>query len=138
MLWEKDNYRITDDKSYLNFDYYRDSLKTTYWASTRTVETMRKSLEKSIIFSMFHKDTQIGFVRVVSDFITFSWICDVYIEPTCRGKGLSKWLMECVLESSAGKTRVNMLSTSNASELYEKFGFTTSEYAMMKKNANIH
>ena len=90
------------------------------------------------IISLFHKNKQIGFVRLVSDFITFSWICDVFIHPDFRGKGLSKWLFECVLEHPSAKTRLSILATSNAAGLYEKFGFSTSEILMIKRNENIN
>ena len=137
MQWEKGSYCVTDDKNRLDFDFYKKSMKTTYWAQDRTVETMEKSMEKSTVLSMFHKNRQIGFVRLVSDFVTFSWICDVYIHPDFRRGGLSKWLMECTLEHPSGKTRINILATSNAAKLYEKFGFNTSEKLMIKRNNNI-
>ncbi len=137
MEWGKDNYSITDDMNRLDFNFYKESINTTYWAKDRTVETMKKSLKQSVLISLFHKDRQIGFVRLVSDFITFSWICDVYIHPDFRGKGLSKWLMECTLEHPAGKTRINMLATSNAGELYKKFGFFISDKLMIKYDENI-
>ena len=134
MQWAKNDYIITDDKNKLDFIFYKESMNTTYWAADRTAETMVKSLEKSTILSMFHKSQQIGFVRLVSDFTTFSWICDVFIHPNYQGRGLSRWLMGCVLEHPSGKTRLNILATSNAAGLYEKFGFSSSELLMIKRN----
>ena len=49
MQWEKDDYTVIDDKNKLDFNFYKESMKTTYWAADRTIETMEKSLEKSTI-----------------------------------------------------------------------------------------
>ena len=35
--------------------------------------------------------------RVVTDYATFAWVCDVFIAEAHRGHGLSKWLIECVV-----------------------------------------
>jgi GNAT superfamily N-acetyltransferase len=66
----------------------------------------------------------IGFVRVVTDYATFTWIADVFVLPEHRGKDLSKWLMETILTHPDLKGfRRWVLATKDAHELYRKFGF---------------
>ncbi|HJO91845.1 MAG TPA: GNAT family N-acetyltransferase [Victivallales bacterium] len=134
MYIEKNGYYITDDKSKLDKNYYSKSLKNTYWASRRSDDVIDKSLMNSAIISVFHQDKQIGFTRLVTDYSTFSYVCDVYIEPEYRGRGLSIDLMNFVLECPAGKTKGNILITNNAAGLYGKFGFETNDELMVRRN----
>lgn len=70
---------------------------------------------------------QIGFARVITDQATFAYLCDVYVEDSYRGKGLSKWLMSCIQshQSLQGLRRF-MLATKDAHGLYKQFGFKVS------------
>lgn len=38
----------------------------------------------------------IGFARCVTDFSTFVYLTDVWVDPTCQGQGLGKWLLTCM------------------------------------------
>ena len=60
-----------------------------------------KGIENSLCFGLYAESGQAGFVRVVSDYATFSWVCDVYIDPAHRGAGLGKWMMEVVVTHPA-------------------------------------
>ena len=64
----------------------------------RPQEIVEKSLENSLCFGLYQDDRQLGFARVVTDKVTFAWICDVIIDEDQRGVGLGKWLMECLEE----------------------------------------
>jgi GNAT superfamily N-acetyltransferase len=61
---------------------------------------------------------------VVTDKATFALLADVFILKEHRGKGLSKWLMQCVIEHDhlQGLRRL-LLLTSDAHSLYSQFGF---------------
>jgi GNAT superfamily N-acetyltransferase len=72
---------------------------------------------------LFDGATQIGFARVVTDHLTFSWLCDVYVDPAYRGRGLATWMIECVLAHPAVALTRAVLRTRDAHKLYEKFGF---------------
>ena len=67
----------------------------------------------------------VGFARVVTDLATFAWLCDVYIAPESRGKGLGTWLVGVIKDQlqAAGVYRI-LLATSTAHGVYEKVGFT--------------
>ena len=76
-------------------------------------------------FGVYKDGTQAGFTRVVTDQATFAYICDVFILPQYRGHGLSKWLMQAVVDHPElqGLRRWS-LATSDAHGLYSQFGFT--------------
>jgi N-acetylglutamate synthase-like GNAT family acetyltransferase len=132
--WEKDGFTISTDKQYLDTDLIHHFLNVdSYWAKGITIEKVKKSIEKSsICFGMYEGDPakgeakQIGFVRAVTDFVRFAWIMDVFVLPEYRGGGLSKWMMETMVEQSELKdVRKMMLCTYDAHGLYEQYGFQT-------------
>jgi GNAT superfamily N-acetyltransferase len=67
---------------------------------------------------------QIGLTRVVTDYATFAWICDVIVEEAYRGSRLGVWMMETVLaDPQLSGVRRWTLATRDAHELYARFGF---------------
>jgi GNAT superfamily N-acetyltransferase len=94
-----------------------------YWARGRALETVRRSIENSLCFGVYDGDQQVGFARVVTDYATFAWVCDVFILETHRGRGLSKWLIETVVAHPdlRGLRRL-LLATRDAHELYSRYG----------------
>lgn len=133
MEWKKDNFFITDDKSLADIDFIDQSLNTTYWAEGRPREVVKKSIDNSVLLSLFHLDEQIGFTRIVSDYATFAWVCDVYVHPDYRGKGLGMWLLECTVKHPAMDVSLQILATRDTHRLYEKFGFKVRECMYRRK-----
>ena len=72
-------------------------LTNSYWAKGIPLETVRLSIENSIPFGVYHGQQQVGFARIISDLATFAYLGDVFILPHHRGRGLSRWLMECIV-----------------------------------------
>jgi GNAT superfamily N-acetyltransferase len=131
-FWEKEGFIISTEKQYLNLEVIHDFLSTdSYWARGISLETVKKSVEKSsICFGLYAGNPakgdakQVGFARVVSDFVRFAWIMDVFVLPKYRGLGLSKWMMETLTEESDLKdVKKMMLCTYDAHGLYEQYGF---------------
>ncbi|MBC7458567.1 MAG: GNAT family N-acetyltransferase [Bdellovibrionaceae bacterium] len=125
--WTKDNFTITTDKKYLQVDQIQKFLSTAYWSLDIPSEVVKKAAENSICFGVYdhlNDRAQIGYARVVTDKSTFAWLCDVYIDPKYRGMGLSKWLIECVIDypELKGLRRI-CLATKDAQRLYAKYGF---------------
>jgi GNAT superfamily N-acetyltransferase len=122
---EKDGFLISTDKFKLNIASTHDYLSNhSYWAAGISFATVEKSIENSVCFGLYENEKQIGFARVVTDKSTFAFLGDVYVLEEYRGKGLSKWLMECVLKHPELQGfRRWMLLTLDAQELYRKFGF---------------
>jgi GNAT superfamily N-acetyltransferase len=89
---------------------------------------IENSIHNSVCFGLFRDGKQIGFARAVTDHATFTWICDVVIAPEHRGRGLGKWMVECVLAHPKLQTTTHVLRTKDAHGLYEQFGFKRTEY----------
>ncbi len=115
-----------------------------YWCLGIPKNILAKAIGASLCFGVYDEKTgfQIGFARIVTDKATFAWLCDVYIEPDFRRKGLSKWLMEVMkLHSDLQNLRRFCLTTKDAHGLYEGFGFQvtkTPTYWMEIKDNEIY
>jgi len=123
--WTKDGYLVSTDKSKIDVETVHDFLSRSYWAENIPLDVVRKSIENSLCFGIYHQQRLIGFARAISDFATFAYLADVFILPEQRGKGLSKWLIGIVLEHPQlqGLRRFT-LATRDAHSLYAQFGFS--------------
>jgi GNAT superfamily N-acetyltransferase len=123
--WRRGEFVISTDHNRLDLEIIYGFLKNeTYWARNRTPEIVRRSFENSLPFVVLRGDETIGFARVVTDYATFGWIADVFIRTEFRGQGLSKWLMQTIIEHPGLQTlRRWTLATRDAHELYRQFGF---------------
>lgn len=121
----KDEFTISTDKNLLQIDAIHKFLtEESYWARERTKEQTQTAIENSLCFGVYQGANQIGFARVISDFATFAYLGDVYILEEFRGRGLSKWLMETIINyPGLENLRRWVLATRDAHTLYEKFGF---------------
>jgi N-acetylglutamate synthase-like GNAT family acetyltransferase len=121
----KDNFSISTDKSKLDIQVIHDFLSKSYWAENIPAETVRQSIEGSLCFGVYDENKQVGFARIITDKATFAYLADVFIIDEYRGRGLSKWLMEVImnLPELQGLRRM-MLATRDAHGLYKQFGFT--------------
>jgi len=125
MEWNKNEYTVSTDQARLNIDYLHQFLSNTYWAKGIPVEILKKSIAGAVCFGVYHERRQVGFARVITDKATFGYLADVFIDPDYRGRGLSKWLMECVMNHpDLQGFRRFMLATRDAHGLYRQFGFT--------------
>ena len=117
---------ITTDKSKLDITAIHDFLsKHSGWSDNIPFDKVKISIENSLNFGLFHKQNQIGFTRIISDFSTIAYLGDIYVLENYRGQGLSKKLMECVMtHPNLQGLRRRILLTSTAEWLYEKYGFT--------------
>src|SRR4030095_14767443 len=123
--WNRDEYVISTDRDRLNVALIHDYLSgTSYWAKGRTMDHVQRSIANSLNFGVFRGPEQIGFARLVTDYATFAWLADVFILEEHRGKGLSKWLMEVIVDHPAlqGMRRL-LLATRDAHGLYRRYGF---------------
>ncbi|NII24034.1 GNAT family N-acetyltransferase [Pseudoflavitalea sp. X16] len=125
MTITKDEYTISTNKDILNIPYIHAFLTTSYWAEGIPVDTVQRSIAGSLCFGVYKGEQQVGFARVISDEATFAYLADVFIDETERGKGLSKWLVEVILQypTLQGIRRFE-LRTRDAHGLYAQFGFT--------------
>lgn len=139
---------ISTDRTRLDVGLIHGFLTNCYWARGIRREVVARSIEHSLCFGIYDcfsganprlaKDArpfddaqgrhgapmQVGFARVVSDFATVAYLGDVFILEAYRGRGLSKWLMQCIMEHPGLQgLRRWILLTRDAHGLYSQFGF---------------
>lgn len=125
MEWKKGEFTITCDPKKQDIGVIHEFLSQSYWSKGIPKKTLEKSLNGSLCFALLHGKEQVGFARVISDFATIAYLGDVFILTEYRGKGLSKWLMDCVTSHpDLQGLRRWLLATADAHGLYEKYGFT--------------
>ena len=127
MEWKYQNYSITDDKQLVDVNKVHYLLSSTYWASGRTRQQVEESLKHSICFSVFNENEQVGFGRVVTDYVLFAWIADIVIDPEHQGRGIGKYLMSVLVNHPQIPQNMQLLRTKDAHKLYEKYGFERQE-----------
>jgi GNAT superfamily N-acetyltransferase len=122
--FEREGYLISTDPAKFDRDAIHAYLVRAYWCEGIPRETMERAIANSLCFALFRGKAQIGFARVITDSATYAYLCDVYVLEDYRGKGLGKWLMECVMAHPAlqGLRRFS-LATRDAHGLYRQFGF---------------
>jgi GNAT superfamily N-acetyltransferase len=118
------HFLISTDTALIQVDVIHNFLSnTSYWAHGRPLKVVKTSIENSLCFGVYADGKQVGFARIVTDYATFAWLCDVFILPEQRGHGLGKWLVDCVVAHPAMVALKRMvLATQDAHELYRRYG----------------
>lgn len=97
-----------------------------YWAAGRERDVHDRAMDGSRNYAVVRTEDgrQVAYARVITDGATFAWLCDVIVDPECRGDGVGKLLVEGVLADlePLGLKRI-LLATADAHGLYEQFGF---------------
>lgn len=123
---------INNNKEQLDIEYIYHYLRSSYWASERSKDEIKKSIDNSLCFGMYIADKQIGFARVITDKVVFSYLLDVFIDEKEQGKGFgNKLLSEIYNHPDLIQVKNNYLHTKDAQLFYAKFGFK--EYPNPKK-----
>lgn len=130
MELRRGDFLISTDQAMLDVTgIHRFLTEESYWARERTIEQTKTAIANSICFGLYRGDEQIGFARVVSDRSTFAYIGDVYVLAAFRGQGLSKWLMQAMVDHPELQgLRRWVLATKDAHGLYEQFEFAPLRY----------
>ncbi|TDF99200.1 GNAT family N-acetyltransferase [Paenibacillus piri] len=131
------DYSISDDKSYLQVGTILRFLAQSYWANQRSEEAVRKSIDNSICYGVYHGPRQIGFARIVTDHATMYWLCDVFVDDDYRGQGIGKRLIETIAGADALQGLTGILGTLDAHGLYEQYGFRKDESRFMRKRPEL-
>lgn len=121
-----DGYEISTDPARLDIGLVHHWLSTdAFWALGRTRDIVERSIEASVNFGVYDADgAQAGYARVVTDLTTFAWLCDVYVDPAHRGRGLGTWLTTAVRDHLAPyRLKRLLLTTADAHGVYAKAGF---------------
>ncbi len=121
----RDGLLISTDPARLDLDAVCGFLSRSYWANARSRERIEASIRHSLVFGAYEGERQVGLARIVTDYATFAWLCDVFVDEGCRGRGIGKWLMEAVVSHpDLQSIKRILLVTADAHGLYEQYGFT--------------
>ncbi|KAM0544852.1 hypothetical protein ACHAPJ_011597 [Fusarium lateritium] len=127
--WRQDSYLASTDSSLVPIPKIVEIFASNefYWAKPLPEDAMKEMLDNCLCFAL--SDTSgtsenqdenrhssfrfIGLARGITDFTTFLYLTDVWVDPAYRGKGLGTWLMKCVQEviESMPHLRKSMLVT---------------------------
>lgn len=122
--FERGEYRISTDPAEFDLDAIHAYLVRAYWSEGIPRSTVERAVANSLGFAVLQGKAQVGFARLVTDSATYAYLCDVYVLEDHQGKGLGKWLMECVTAHPALQgLRRFALATRDAHGLYRQFGF---------------
>lgn len=139
----KNEYLISTDSEKLDISLIHGFLThESGWSNGISLDKVKKSITNSLNFGVYLGPKLIGYARVISDFSTIAYLGDIFILKEYRGLGLSKWLMETIMEhQDLQNLRRWILLTSTAEWLYKKYGFTKlpkPEIYMEKFNPNVY
>jgi len=125
-----EGYSISHDPARLDLGRVHAFLaQESYWAKDIPRALVEKTVQHSMTWGIYHESGQVGFARVITDRATFAYLCDVFIDASHRGIGLSKALVaEIMAHPDLQGLRRWMLVTADAHTLYEQFGFTAPPY----------
>jgi len=127
------DYVISDDKSKINVQTVIDFLAGSYWANRRTPEKIKKSIQNSICYGVYHETKMIGFARLITDGATMYYLCDVFVLEAYRGQGISKKLMDVITNDPEFEWMSGILGTKDAHGLYEQYEFIRDSERFMKR-----
>ena len=132
------DYRIISGSDHLNIDEVVRLLKMSYWADKRSVEQIKKSMGNSSCYGVYLNNEKklVGFARVISDYATTYYLCDVIIDTAYQHMGLGTALVSYIesLPEYAGLRGI--LITRDAHDLYRKFGYEILDGRVMVKSLN--
>ena len=129
---KRDGYLLTTDKGRVDVDtVHRWLSEDAYWSLGRSRDVVEDTVRTCDVWSILATDgAQVAFARAVSDGTTFAWLCDVYVDPAHRGRGLATWLAATAVEDLRDRKLERLvLATRDAHAVYRRVGFVVPERA---------
>jgi GNAT superfamily N-acetyltransferase len=115
---------LDDDKTRLDVAGVHGWLASSYWSPGIERALVERAIAGSHCLGAYADGVQIGFARAITDYATFAWIADVWIDEQARGQGLGRRMVQWFLDHpDIGGVRRFALTTLDAHGVYEKLGF---------------
>lgn len=122
--YRRDPFWVSTDPKRLDLATIHNYLTHSYWSPGIPKNVVADALRHSFCFGLYEQDKQIGLARVITDYSSFAYLCDVFVLQAWRGQGLGVWLIECIAHCPAlAAIRTFTLATRDAHGLYRKAGF---------------
>ncbi len=81
-----------------------------------------------LVLSAWINSRLVGIARVLSDWVLYSFLCDLAVEPDLQGRGIGRQLIHQVLERCKG-TDLLLRDSDLSSAFYARLGFEKVENA---------
>ena len=132
------NFKIIDGIEKMNLEDIVRLLKMTYWADKRTVEQINKSIHNSSCYGVYIEAERklVGFARVISDYATTYYLCDVIIDNDYQHNGLGTALISYIEQLPQYEGLRGILITRDAHALSKRFGYEVLNERVMVKSLN--
>ncbi len=129
-------YYVSEDRTMIRPQRVWELLQQSYWADKRSLEKVTTSMEHSVCFGVFDDASgeMVGFARVITDFATTWYLCDVIVDEAHRHRGIGKMLTAHITADPRFRDTFGMLLTRDAHGLYEKVGFKNKEDIYMGRD----
>lgn len=123
------SFEVSTDRSRLDVAMIHAFLADSYWVPGIARASVEKCIEHSLCFGAYADGRQVGFARIVTDYVRFAHLLDVFVLPEFRGFGIAKLLMDNILSHPELRTIARYtLNTRDAHSLYAQYGFTALTY----------
>jgi GNAT superfamily N-acetyltransferase len=119
-------YDLSRDKSRIDLDVVHGFLSTCYWSPRVRREIIAAAIDNSGVIGAYETATghQVGFARVITDYATFAYLCDVFVLDAHRGRGLAtRMVKELIADPRIQTVRRWALATRDAMDVYAPLGF---------------
>jgi GNAT superfamily N-acetyltransferase len=126
MKWPgPDGYWASDEHDLIDADRVHSWISgESYWAKGRPRDAMIKAIENSLVIGLYSASgTQAGFARLVTDYATFAWLCDAFVDSAHRGHRLGTFLVETAISHPQVRGLRQILAAEPGRTLYARFGF---------------
>jgi len=126
MKWTgPDGYWASDDGALIDVGRVHAWISgESYWAEGRSRDVMVRALETSLVIGLYSADgTQVGVARLVTDYATFAWLCDVFVDTAHRGRGLGMFLVDSAVGHPDVRGLRQVLVAEPGRSLYARYGF---------------
>ena len=130
MRREHHDYILDDSRERIDFARVHGWLTTAYWSPGISRERVEKAAQgSSLLVGVYKEDTQVGYLRVISDRTSFAWVCDVFVDEAHRGQGIAKAMVRFALDHPDYQNlRRWLLATRDAHGVYGAVGFEPLPY----------
>lgn len=106
-------------------DVHQWLAELSYWSANIPFDVFKTAFDNSYCIGAIKDGRQVAFGRLVTDYATFAYLADVYVEEQHREKGIAKQMMQLLFDLDWVKgLRAISLATRDAHDLYKQFGFT--------------
>ncbi len=113
------------DRDRFQLDRVYEWLRNSYWSPHVRRDVLERAFANSLVIGAYDDaGIQVGVARAVTDFASFGWLCDVYVDEAWRGRGIGKAMVRALVDDDRLQTlRRWMLGTQDAHTVYEEVGF---------------